>query len=218
MKPFCKLAVCVSVLACGCGTTAISVDDLPWTTSTLSSTNCPDLDGRYMDRGFLHLNFFAGLTSTKNDRSGDTFPANVEWKRSPYRADLPLDEMYRLKKEFDKTSVASISSSHERITVTLTDTMGVIYQIITLATNASKMIGCNNGSLVLRHKTVHGKGEGSSSTVEFGETEVRKLPDGSLEVVNRKWYAQTSALFRVGTIESRKGGRNIFPSAFDVGQ
>lgn len=213
MKLFFKVAACVSVLASGCGTTAISVNDLPWTISTLSRVGCPNLDGRYMDRGFLHLNFFAGLTSTRNDRSEDVFPAKVEWIRSPYRSDLPLDEMYRLRREFDKTSVVTINSGYETITATLEDSVGLIYQRITLKTNASKLIGCNRGALVLRRKSVHGKGEGGSSTVEFGESEIRKLPDGSLEIVGREWSAPTSALFGVGAIQSKGGARNIFPPA-----
>lgn len=213
MKLISKVAVCISVLFSGCGTTAISIDDLPWTMSTLSWAGCPNLDGRYMDRGFLHLNFIAGLTATRNDRSEDVFPAKVEWIRSPYHTDLPLDEMYRLKKVFDKTSVVTIKSGRESITATLEDSVGLVYQRTTLTTNGSKMIGCNSGALVLRSKSVHGKGEGSSSTVEFGESEIRKLPDGSLEIVARGWNASTSALLGVGAIRSQGETRNIFPPA-----
>lgn len=212
MKLFRIVVGFIPLLVAGCiGTTAISVDDLPWTIRTLSKVGCPNLDGRYMDRGFLHLNFFVGLTGSRSDRSNDVFPATVEWIRSPYRSGLPMDEMYRLEREFAKTSVVTIKSDHEKIIVTLEDSAGLIYQKVTLKTNVSTMIGCNGGVLVLRHKSVHGKGEGSNSTVEFGESEIRKLPDGGLEIIGREWSSPTSALFGVGTVESREEARNIFP-------
>ena len=212
MRPLGYAAGLILVFFAGCGgTTTISVDDLPWTMPDLSGVGCPSLDGRYMDKGYLHLNFFVGLSSNSSDRSGDIFPVAVEKYRSPFRSGINTQELRYLDDKFAKDAIVVIKSSEEKIIVTLEDSAGLIYEKYSLRTKGSKMLGCYNGALVLRRKTVFGKGEGSSSTVNFGESELRKRSDGSLEIISRDWYAPTSAMFGLGKVEPRARGVNIFP-------
>lgn len=213
MKSFRTLVLFGSLFSAGCiGTTAISVEDLPWTIP-LSTTGCPRLDSKYLDEGSLHLNFWVGLAGHQSDRSGDDFPASVERFRSPSRSGMPMEEMSRLEREFAKTAILNIYSTQNTIVATLEDQAGLIYERITLKTLSPKRVGCSNGALILRRKTVYGKGEGRSSTISFGEDEIRKLADGSLEIVKREWNAPTSALFGVGSAEPRRHARIIWPPA-----
>lgn len=170
--------VCLAGLA-GCAPTTIRLAELPWTITPLSKHGCPDLTGTYKDRGALHIVFSAGMTGTTDDMSGDRFPATVKWIRN-----TPIQQDER--SQFLAEALLSIRQTQTDLLLTYTDGLGVPYQEIRIRLD-TEMTGCHDGAFVLRTKSVYGKYEGSSASIEFGETEIRRREDRALEVTIRSW-------------------------------
>lgn len=182
---FWALAACIPLGLAGCPSTPVRLADLDWQPPTLSSSGCPNLTGTYQDRGVLHQVFYAGLEKTNANGSKEESPARVAVFKTPSPGGKPAAEIYAAERAFNESAILSIVHSPSHLVAKLMDEKGIVYKEITLRLD-TPMIGCHNGAMILRRKTEYEKREGSSASVEYGEAEIKKLTDGTLEVTSRK--------------------------------
>lgn len=196
----------------GCPNGPVRMADLEWDPPRLSKEDCPNLSGTYKDRGTLHQVFTVGLQKSLSETSDEEPVARAKVLRNIAGPTRTADEFYARYRAFEQRAILQIRHDPDVLQAVLMDEAGVVYQEITVRLDTPRT-GCHSGALILRKKTVYGKGEGSSGSVDFGEDEIRKLPDGSLEVVSRNRYQARSVLTGapVGPIRIDREVKRVYP-------
>jgi hypothetical protein len=204
--------------ATGCAG-SIATGDPQWVPPILSKEGCPDIDGKYLGNNLLIRQFLA-----------DT-PAGVEplWSKKTYR-EIPLttldekdyaalgidgDQARRTamakdwaaqRRQFYSHAITEIVKNGRVIEVLVMDASGLEFEkgFITLD---HPYVGCNSGALVIRNFQIAQGGEGTSGTAYAGESEIRKLGNGDLQVIgrSREWSKTMNSDPR------RSGATLIFP-------
>lgn len=182
------LLMAVVVFLGGCSRPILqSTIDFAWNPPVLSKEGCPDIDGRYQDKGLLKQSFEFRLPSMIDGRDSEGLnglPVTYTSFRKITPGGLSTKDFFAWMRTFDAQAVTSIRKGEETIDVVLMDGVGIEYSKATLKLDHPK-VGCYNGALVIRKQYRTSGGEGNPGWVTAGEYEFRKLNDGSLQVIKR---------------------------------
>ena len=193
MKAFYLFISSVLVFLSGCSSLrAVKTDELDWQPLNIPNKECPDLTGTYKNNrqdGFSP--FFAG----KNIDSYSAEKARLRAEGKP------------LPPEFGWDGIQTESSANEGVLFNSMETRttffsGLIFSIdikrdfLIQRTNRlgqkyitplnTAMAGCGQESLILRNLTRTTGGDFAPISVLYGELEMRKLPNGDLQVTQRR--------------------------------
>lgn len=175
----------------GCLHVPVTMESLEWHPAVLSKEGCPDLTGVYRDQAALHEVFSDGLT--KGIDGGQPIAQVVTVKSWLPQGRLSIEAYREAYRVFSGRAILSIEHQGSILKATLMDRAGDVYKKITLNLGTSQT-GCHAGALVIRRKSVNRRAEWGGGDVTWGEQEVRKLDDGSLQVTSRERIQALSIL------------------------
>jgi hypothetical protein len=171
-----RMALCVLLVAAlmGCGTIATQSQTIPW--PPLSHSGCPDLTGYYAGELYRYI---TACVSFEQPRPGRIITV-------PYARELVLSPTWH-ETASDGSSVTLIRQSPSRLIVALRNKNGQEEAKAEIRLD-TPMTGCRDGALILRYERRIGSVEGNAASIEWGEEEIRRLDDGSLQFASRGAY------------------------------
>jgi len=217
----------------GCGSLIrISEFDLDWQPPHISMENCPDLSGRYQYEEIIH-GYQKGMSSNfLNMYAGHHHLLYINSKVDPTtglpreRRDFSDFPDYQTKIEYGpEPSTSSIPSKQVAPgkyypTFYLNQSSNLLTQKfdggndLTVTKLGTKVAGCANGKVIFRYFDRWGGADFVSQGMSYGEFEMRKLSDGSLEVTRRARARERSAgLGILGPVKTRPTVTRVYPPA-----
>lgn len=178
------LALGMAMAISGCAIAPIETADLEWEPAVLHEHGCPNLTGKYRDEGSLSLIFYAGLSGpSETVKEGPV--SDVRVLKLPYASGQAAEDIYAAQRAFSQRAVLSIHQGTRVLEALLSDETEEVFKRITVRLGPPR-VGCHNGALVMRWASIGRRAEWGGGNIEWGEHEIRKLPDGSLEARIRR--------------------------------
>ena len=191
---FLLMTVVVFLVGCSLPIPQSSIDSA-WNPPVLSKEGCPNIDGKYQDKGSLERLFEFRRPimpyQSRDPRELERLPVTYTFSRNITPSGLSIKESSARIRAFNAQAVTSIQKRERTIAVVLMDGVGAEYTKATLKLDHPQ-VGCYNGALVIRMQYRTSGGEGKPGFEIAGEFEYRKLNDGSLQVIvrRREWSRQ----------------------------
>lgn len=226
-KKFSILLVIFVISGCG-SLVRVQEFDLDWQPSHISMENCPNLSGGYQYEIIVRIHpikhmsdnlvsAFAGnqdllyKSSKVNSPTGlprerKDFPdyqTRIEYGSESNTSDI-LDKQIAPGKYYAKFY---LNQSADLLTQRIDNSRN-----LTVTKLGTKMAGCANGAVVFRYFSRWGGADFVSQGMSYGEFEMRKLPDGALEVTRRARARERSAgLGILGPVKMRPTVTRVYP-------
>jgi len=228
-KKFSALLVVLTISGCG-SLIRVQELDLDWQPSHISMEKCPNLSGWYQYEMVIRthpikhmsdnlIGAFAGNQDLlyKNDKinpstglpkAGGNFPdyqTRIEYGPKLDTSSI-LNEQAAPGKYY---SMFHLNQSSNLLTQKIEGGSN-----LTVTKLGTKMAGCANGAVIFRYFSRWGGADFVSQGMSYGEFEMRKLPDGSLEVTRRMRSRERSAgLGILGPVKMRPTVIRVYPPA-----
>lgn len=172
------------------GCTVIYKGDPQWDPAILSKEGCPNIDGKYRDRDLLSRQFIQDVAPPE----GETIPMTTQGYRLPPNQEAANQAQTLIRQQGRQIEITRMSPAGERYSQTLLNM-------------DHPWIGCYKGALILRKWTLLQGADFECGSSSASDREIRRLPDGTLEVKyrSREWRCSMSKE------PIRKSGVLLFP-------
>jgi hypothetical protein len=177
--------LCAFITACSI---PIYDSEIDWRYSSLSKQGCPDLSGRYLNRGEPHQEFMNCQLEFMCKDQGRLFLLMIgKLEGLPeYRFEKHAPLPKSTSKDSEIVYVTTVKHSLSSIELRLQDIQGIEYSSLSSPLQHER-IGCYGGAMIVRTVNFSGS-EGGSGGVHYSETEIRKTSDGGLLLTEwRAW-------------------------------
>lgn len=178
--------LCFLITACAI---PVSEADIDWRYSPLSTDGCPDLSGRYFDDGKPRREMMQCPLSWSCNRVEGLFPLMISklGKLPEFRFEKHMPLPKSTQKDAEVIYVTTVRHTSSGIELRLQDVQGAEYSSISTLLQ-HEHIGCYGGAMIVKTANNFIGSEGGSGGVQYSETEIRKMPDGSLLLTEwRAW-------------------------------
>ena len=211
-----RIVVLPGILAIsGCGSLIrVQEFDLEWQPLHISIGNCPDLTGQYayeLTVLSVHEKTLGTTNTLLEVRAGAYHSYEISNELFEYQTHIEIlpsgiDRPRKIGKYVEKFEISQ--TSNELIETNLFDRTRKITKLDTT------MAGCADGAVVFRYFSRWGGADFVSQGMSYGEFEMRKLSDGSLEVTRRARARERSAgLGILGPVKMRPTVTRVYPPA-----
>jgi hypothetical protein len=163
--------------------------EIDWRYSTLSKQGCPDLSGRYLNRGEPRQEFMICQLDFMCKDQGRLFLLMIgKLEGLPEYRFKDLNPLQKASTEKSApTYITTVRHTLSEIELGLKDAQGKEYASLSTPL-LHERIGCHNDALIVRSVRNLSGSEGGSGSVQYSETEIRKTSDGGLLLTEwRAW-------------------------------